>query len=94
MFERKASKQRQEKRESDWLERCSRACGGVFGVFCDCLVCQHTLQPCPVLVALCLLPSPPSLPQLLAVKFVPRPLPKAAVPLMMAEVELQAQLGE
>jgi serine/threonine-protein kinase SRK2 len=32
--------------------------------------------------------------QLLAVKFVPRPLPKAAIPLMMAEVELQAQLGE
>jgi hypothetical protein len=32
--------------------------------------------------------------QLLAVKFVPRPLPKAAVPLMLAEVELQAQLGE
>lgn len=31
---------------------------------------------------------------MLAVKFVPRPLPKAAVPLMMAEVELQAQLGE
>lgn len=42
-------------------------------------------------------PLPPCVslsPQLLAVKFVPRPLPKAAVPLMMAEVELQAQLGE
>ena len=39
-----------------------------------------------------LLPLPPL--QLLAVKFVPRPLPKAAVPLMLAEVELQAQLGE
>jgi hypothetical protein len=30
----------------------------------------------------------------MAVKFVPRPLPKAAIPLMMGEVELQAQLGE
>jgi hypothetical protein len=33
-------------------------------------------------------------PQLVAIKFVPRPLPKAAIPFMMREVEIQAQLGE
>lgn len=32
--------------------------------------------------------------KVVAVKFIPRPLTKAAIPFMMAEVEIQAELGE
>lgn len=32
--------------------------------------------------------------KVVAIKFVPRPLAKSAIPFMMAEVEIQAELGE